>query len=147
MKALSLRQPWAWMVVHGGKHIENRRWNTQRRGPFLIHAAKGMTREEYAGAVAFAKLAMPALVVPPATTLERGGIIGCATLVAVLPPCLLACDVDEDVWCRCGQPWHMGEQFGFVLEAVVPLPFRALRGELGFFEVKAPADDEADPSW
>ena len=29
MKALSLRQPWAWAVVHAGKSIENRRWNTR----------------------------------------------------------------------------------------------------------------------
>jgi hypothetical protein len=43
MKALSLRQPWAHMVVHGPKHIENRRWNTSFRGEFLIHAAKGCT--------------------------------------------------------------------------------------------------------
>ena len=30
--------------------------------------------------------------------------------------------------------WHMTDQWGFVLGDVRPLPFRALRGELGFFE-------------
>ena len=39
MKCLSLRQPWAWAVVHAGKSVENRRWNTNFRGEFLIHAA------------------------------------------------------------------------------------------------------------
>lgn len=43
MKALSIRQPWAWLILHGGKDIENRSWNTNFRGRFLIHAAAGMT--------------------------------------------------------------------------------------------------------
>lgn len=24
MKAISVRQPWAWLIIHGGKDIENR---------------------------------------------------------------------------------------------------------------------------
>jgi hypothetical protein len=45
--ALSIRQPWAWLILHAGKDIENRDWPTKYRGPFLIHASKGMTRDEY----------------------------------------------------------------------------------------------------
>jgi hypothetical protein len=37
---LSIRQPWAWLVAHGWKNIENRTWPTGFRGRFLIHAAK-----------------------------------------------------------------------------------------------------------
>src|SRR5437764_14875091 len=40
MYALSLKQPWATLLVHGLKTIEVRRWPTARRGPVLIHAAK-----------------------------------------------------------------------------------------------------------
>ena len=40
MKALSLRQPWASLIIYGGKDIENRRWETKYRGPLLIHASK-----------------------------------------------------------------------------------------------------------
>ena len=47
MKALAIRQPWAWLVIYGSKTIENRTWRTQYRGRFLVHAAKGMTRKEY----------------------------------------------------------------------------------------------------
>jgi hypothetical protein len=47
MKALSIRQPWAWLIVNGYKDIENRSWATKFRGPVLIHAAKGMTGAEY----------------------------------------------------------------------------------------------------
>jgi len=53
LPVLSIRQPWAWAIVHAGKDIENRNWPTRFRGRFLIHAAKGCTREEYLDACAF----------------------------------------------------------------------------------------------
>lgn len=47
MKALSIRQPWAWLIVNGFKDIENRSWDTKYRGLVLIHASKGMTKDQY----------------------------------------------------------------------------------------------------
>lgn len=40
MKALSLKQPWAELVVSGKKKIEIRKWNTHFRGEFMVHASK-----------------------------------------------------------------------------------------------------------
>ncbi len=40
VKALSLKQPWAELVVSGKKKIELRKWNTHFRGEFMIHASK-----------------------------------------------------------------------------------------------------------
>ena len=40
MKALSLKQPFAELIVSGKKNIELRKWNTKFRGEFLIHASK-----------------------------------------------------------------------------------------------------------
>ena len=40
MKALSIMQPWAWLIANGHKDIENRSWPTRYRGPVLIHAGK-----------------------------------------------------------------------------------------------------------
>ncbi|MBX9623810.1 MAG: ASCH domain-containing protein [Gemmataceae bacterium] len=37
---LSVRQPYAWLLVHGYKPIENRTWSTAHRGPLWIHASK-----------------------------------------------------------------------------------------------------------
>lgn len=37
MKALSILQPWAWLIVNGNKDIENRNWHTRFRGRFLVH--------------------------------------------------------------------------------------------------------------
>lgn len=38
MKALTVQQPWAWAIVHGGKNIENRTQLWSYRGPLAIHA-------------------------------------------------------------------------------------------------------------
>lgn len=40
MKALSIKQPWAELILQGRKKIELRKWNTQFRGEFLIHSSK-----------------------------------------------------------------------------------------------------------
>ena len=40
MKVLSVRQPWAWAIIHGGKDVENRNWDTKFRGRLAIHAGK-----------------------------------------------------------------------------------------------------------
>ncbi len=124
MKALSIRQPWAWLILHAGKDIENRQWAAHHRGELLVHAAKGMTREEYWDACAFVATS-PAIEawlpkIPPAGQLERGGVVGVVELV----DCVRAST----------SPWFVGE-YGFVLRNPRPAPFRPLRGELGFFRV------------
>ncbi len=40
MKALSLKQPWAELILQGKKKIDLRKWNTKFRGEFLIHSSK-----------------------------------------------------------------------------------------------------------
>ncbi len=39
MKALSIKQPWASLIAHGLKDIENRTWATKYRGKIYIHAS------------------------------------------------------------------------------------------------------------
>jgi hypothetical protein len=124
MLALSIRQPWCWLILHAGKNIENRTWATKYRGPILIHASKGMTRDEYEDAADFACFTCGAQEMAPFETLQRGGIVGRARIV----DCVTASD----------SPWFCGP-FGFVLEDIEPLPFRPLRGALGFFDVPVEA--------
>jgi hypothetical protein len=38
MRALTVRQPWAWAILHAGKDTENRGWSTRYRGPLVIHS-------------------------------------------------------------------------------------------------------------
>lgn len=121
MKALSIRQPWAWLIIHGDKDIENRTWHTKFRGRFLVHAAQGMTRREWSDAVVFCN--EHRLVLPPHwSQLQRGGIIGSVELTD---------SVDTST-----SPWYMGEK-GFVLSNPKPWAFTPLKGRLGFFDVPA----------
>lgn len=136
LKALSLRQPWAWLVIHGGKDIENRRWNTRLRGPILLHAAKGMTRDEYLDAVHFARGEGFERPLPSFTELDRGGLVGATTITGVLPP------HDDLIRIAKARRWHMPAQHGFILGPRVALPFRALKGELEFFSVELTTDEE-----
>lgn len=42
MRILTVRQPWAWAIIHGGKDVENRVRNIagDYRGPIAIHVAQ-----------------------------------------------------------------------------------------------------------
>jgi hypothetical protein len=126
LPALSIRQPWAWTIIHAGKDIENRTWPTKFRGRFLIHAAKGCTKDEYRDAKSFIlprigpEYRGKGLIFPGWAETERGGIIGMAEIV--------------DCVSRSESPWFMGE-FGFVIRNVTPLLFLPCRGSLGFFSV------------
>lgn len=124
MKALSIRQPWAWMIVYGGKTIENRDWATTFRGRILVHASRGMTRDEWGDAWSFARGsgAAEAAVAADVTRLniQRGGIIGSVEIV----------DCVE----RSDSRWFVG-RYGFVLRNPQPFPFLPYRGQLGFFDV------------
>lgn len=42
LKAITVRQPWAWAIVMGYKDVENRRRRIDRRGSLLIHAGLQM---------------------------------------------------------------------------------------------------------
>ena len=42
MKALTICQPYAHLIMIGEKRVENRTWPTRYRGPLAIHAGKGL---------------------------------------------------------------------------------------------------------
>jgi hypothetical protein len=45
MKALTVKQPWAWAIANSAKRIENRSRPTKHRGPLAIHAGASWSRE------------------------------------------------------------------------------------------------------
>jgi len=83
VKALTIRQPWAWAVVFAGKDVENRSWQTSYRGPLLIHAAKD---NDPAGVARLLwTMADPGAFGQPKATFEaRSAIIGIVYLAEVL---------------------------------------------------------------
>ena len=45
MKVLTIKQPWATLIMEGYKRFEFRSWKTKYRGDLLIHAGKGVDKE------------------------------------------------------------------------------------------------------
>lgn len=41
VRALSVRQPWAQLILNGVKPVENRTWRSSWRGLLVIHASRG----------------------------------------------------------------------------------------------------------
>jgi len=72
MKALSIRQPWAELILQGRKTIELRTWRTHYRGPLAIHAAQELD-----------ELACAAHGLDPAA-LARGALVGVVELVDIV---------------------------------------------------------------
>ncbi|MQP68572.1 hypothetical protein GE253_24975 [Niveispirillum sp. SYP-B3756] len=131
--ALSVRQPWAWAIVAGHKDVENRSTFAVTTGatatkPIAIHAAKGMTRDEYEEAAEF--MAKRGVTCPRPNELIRSAIIGTAVVTAVVA--------------RYPSPWFFGPR-GLVLRdqrMVDPIP---AVGQLGYFKW-SPAGSIADIS-
>jgi hypothetical protein len=84
MRCLSVRQPWAWAIIHAGKTIENRTWSTSFRGRVAIHAGKACTEEEYEDAAYHIKK-LTGKRPPPLAKLARGEIIGGVEIVDCTP--------------------------------------------------------------
>ena len=45
MKVLTIKQPWATLIMQGNKRFEFRSWKTKYRGELLIHAGKGVDKK------------------------------------------------------------------------------------------------------
>jgi hypothetical protein len=119
MRTLSIRQPWAWLIVNGHKPVENRDWSTTFRGRFLIHAGASMVQREYWATVDHLKAEL-GIEVPHFLELPKGGLVGAATLV--------------DVVTEMDNPFFQGP-YGFVLADARPCPFVPVKGQLGWFSV------------
>ena len=116
MRALSIQQPWAWLIVNGHKPVENRNWTTDVRGEFLVHAGQKFDETGYS----FVREVYPDIEMPKPEDFQRGGIVGVATIT--------------DCVTRMNSSWFHG-RFGFLLEDAKPLPFVPYRGQLGWFNV------------
>ena len=114
--ALSVRQPWAWLLVNGYKDVENRNWSTNFRGDCLIHAGKSFDKDGYE----WIKRNFKDIPLPQPDEFKRGGIVGWVRVTD--------CVKEYD------SPWFFGRH-GFVVEGKGELTFVPMRGKLGFFKV------------
>jgi hypothetical protein len=116
MKVLVVRQPWAWLIVHGYKDIENRSWKTRYRGTLLIQASANLPPKwALDEGRSFAR--KRGVRVPE--DLEKGGIVGMVQL--------------EDCVPRSRSKWFEGP-VGWVLSKAKRIPLIPLKGQLGLFD-------------
>ncbi len=128
MKALSLRQPWPWFILHGGKNLENRGWTTSFRGPVLIHSSKWWKEDEIGDDFRFAShvaIGSGDLVSPLPRIETLKAELGCIVGVVRMTGWVSSSESD----------WFFGPK-AFVLADPVafvdPVP---CRGERGLFDV------------
>ena len=122
MKALSLKQPWAELVVSGKKTIELRSWNTKFRGEFLVHASK-QTKQKRMAEYGFKEL-------------PQGFIVGKVTLLDVKKyKNKEELEADANKHCA-GKEWWSEKTYGFILENPQRIKPIHLKGSLNFFEVE-----------
>lgn len=118
MKSLSLKQPWAELILQGKKKIEIRKWNTKFRGVFLIHASKNSDKK------AMKKFGFENLPI--------GGIVGKAELIDVKK-------YSNEEEFEKDKALHLAAKefgsYGFILKNAERLEFKQLKGKLNFFDV------------
>ncbi len=113
MKALSLKQPWAGLVLAGTKTIETRKWSTKHRGPLLICAcAKGKS-------------------VPGERDLPGERIFGMALCIVDVVHCRPM--REEDWGAAVCEPYP--NAWAWELENVRAIEPFAVKGQLGLFNV------------
>jgi hypothetical protein len=115
--ALSIRQPWANLIIRGSKDVENRTRATPYRGPILIHASKTLDTA-----------AMEYFALKP-HQVATGAIIGAARLV--------------DCVKEHPSTWFENGFVGWVLDCRMPLPPIPYRGQLGLFRIRV----DVLPAW
>lgn len=135
MRILTVRQPWAWAIIHGGKDVENRSRNIAGgyRGPVAIHAA---LREDTSARQhpEIQRLARDVWWTTPDDLLtgrrdQYGRIIGVVDLVDVHR----AADHElQDYDPTCGSPWAESDGYHLVLAnprpLLEPIPYRGAPG-------------------
>lgn len=121
IRALSILQPWAWLIVSGHKGIENRSWSApswQIGKRLVVHASARLSAEEYASARLISDRL--AIELPPPDELALGAALGTVLLDTVVE--------------QSADPWFFGP-FGWVVHS--PIRFAApipVKGALGLWK-------------
>lgn len=133
MRALTILQPYASLIMSGTKRVENRTWPTKYRGRLYVHAGKSRALMT---AVAVDGVEVCRYTGRPVSEIPFGAVIGVATLVDCLPleeiragahdarhPWLRKHEHTEGPWC-----WVFAENPA----SIGPWPFK---GSQGLFDI------------
>ena len=117
-KAITIKQPWAWLIIHGTKDVENRTWYTDYRGPVFIHTSRLFDQD------GFHYIRRKRLwTFNNGEDFKLGGIIGFVDIIG--------CTTHYD------SEWFEGP-FGFVLANPKAVTFTPCRGQLGIWDINQP---------
>ena len=117
-RVISIRQPWAWLIVNGYKDVENRTWAPKYRGRVLIHAGKTVKDNDFPVQREWVKTC--GIQIP--ADLPTGAIVGEATITGTV--------TESD------SPWFEGPTGITLADPVAyadPVPYR---GQLGIFQTR-----------
>lgn len=133
IKAISLWQPWASLVIVGAKRIETRSWRTDYTGPFAIHAAKRYQEDEreLTTCEPFCDALCPFFGCEPEdlpAVLPLGAVLGTVTLTGCRPTSSLLPSLSA--WERAFGDYSLG-RYGWLMEDVQafkePIPARGMQ--------------------
>lgn len=149
MRALSIKQPWAWAIAAGFKPVENRPWGTAYRGLIAVQASLTVDHGELSAAGQEGRFAARALDLmggrdnfwdarkttsPHRPTMALGAVIAVADISHM---CRVRGRRSD---CDCG-PWAMPMQCHWRLRSVQPLDTPVpTQGRLGLWDLA-----ETDP--
>lgn len=134
IRVITVRQPWAWAIMHGGKDIENRdhRQFATLRGPVAIHCSKHVSQRDYNDAAEF--IAAIGDVKPPSYQEAKqtmGHVLGLV-------------EVEDFLEMSNGSAWFFGP-YGLLLRN--PQPFEVslpAKGKLGVWQWEPPHNIEIE---
>jgi hypothetical protein len=148
MNAISIKQPWAEIIVRAHlfqalnqipKAIENRSWMTPWRGRIALHASStfdtGLFKNKMIDPIWWQDrfdVLSASLIPVHKDQYHLGAIIGMADLV--------------DITTELDNPWYVAGQYGFVLENIVPIDPIPWRGQRRLFQVPAYLLEKCCPS-
>lgn len=133
LRVLSIKQPWAHLIVSGQKLIENRTWTSDYRGTVLIHTGKRADLDSVEIENRYG-IAIP-------RSLPTGGLVGIAEIVDAVSNLNAPVSVQKDKFFE--------GPYGFVLRNTQKLPFIHCRGKLGIYRLDPAIERRlrADPIW
>lgn len=148
MKALSIRQPWAWAILNAGKDVENRDWKdeganmaqarTLQNSDILIHTGQTMARRDYLDYMECVKgILHPSAIAhtPKRGEFHLGGIVGIARLAGIVHDRMRPEEYSRiELRQARASLWFFGP-YGFLLTNARPTGFVRCNGALGFFNV------------
>ena len=142
MKTITVKQPWASLIVEGIKDIENRTWKTKFRGRVLIHSSAKpvckpteifslFNREQF--------LSLPEHTEgSPATIAVLSSIIGSVEIVdcVINHESIWAEKSEPELWDEDGKPVYDRPIYNWVLANPIKIdhPIEDIKGKLSFWE-------------